>query len=89
VKARLCATLFGIGVLSLVVAAGTAFYVAPTVTKLPYDLALCDAEGKPEGCLKPSVAVAENARFLQLKEGMPPTVQTGTLEATTEVVPQA
>ncbi|MEU8299095.1 DUF3068 domain-containing protein [Micromonospora sp. NPDC048909] len=88
-KARLGAVLFGIGVLSLVVAGGTALYVAPSVTKLPYDLTLCNADGEPEGCLKKSVAVAENAKFLQLKEGMPPTVQTGTLEATTEVAPQA
>ncbi|MCI4063218.1 DUF3068 domain-containing protein [Micromonospora sp. R77] len=88
-KARLGALLFGIGVLCLVVAAGVAFYVAPTVTKLPYDLQLCNADGKPEGCLKPSVAVAENAKFLQLKKDTPPTVQTGTLEATTEVAPQA
>lgn len=87
-KARLGALLFGTGVLSLVVAAGLAFYVAPSVTKLPYDLQHCDAEGKPEGCLKKSVAVAENATFLQLKAGQPPTIQTGTLEATTEVVPQ-
>jgi hypothetical protein len=79
------ALLFGIGVLCLVIAGGLAFYVAPTVTKLPYDLKLCNAEGKPDGCLKPSVAVAENAKFLQLKEGNPPTIQTGTLEATTEV----
>ncbi|MEU5946445.1 DUF3068 domain-containing protein [Micromonospora sp. NPDC047465] len=88
-KARLGAVLFGIGVLCLVLAAGAAFFVAPTVTKLPYDLTLCNAEGKPEGCLKPSVAVAENAKFLQLKKDAPPTVQTGTLEATTEVAPQA
>lgn len=88
-KARLGALLFGIGVLCLVLAAGAAFFVAPTVTKLPYDLTLCNAEGKPEGCLKPSVAVAENAKFLQLKKDAPPTVQTGTLEATTEVAPQA
>ncbi|MET7671689.1 DUF3068 domain-containing protein [Micromonospora luteifusca] len=88
-KARLGAVLFGIGVLCLVVAAGTAFYVAPSVTKLPYDLTLCNADDKPEGCLKRSVAVAENAKFLQLKAGIPPTVQSGTLEATTEVAPQA
>ena len=88
-KARLGALLFGIGVLCLVVAAGVAYYVAPTVTKLPYDLQSCNADGKPEGCLKPSVAVAENAKFLQLKKDKPPTVQTGTLEATTEVAPQA
>ncbi|MDO3703578.1 DUF3068 domain-containing protein [Micromonospora sp. C28SCA-DRY-2] len=88
-KARLGAVLFGIGVLCLVLAAGAAFFVAPTVTKLPYDLALCNAEGEPDGCLKPSVAVAENAKFLQLKKDAPPTVQSGTLEATTEVAPQA
>ena len=87
-KARLGAALFGIGVLSLVVAAGAAFYVAPSVTKLPYDLTLCDGEGKPEGCLKASVAVAENAQFMQVVDTTP-TLRTGNLEATTEVVPQA
>ena len=87
-KARLGAVLFGIGVLLLAVAAGTAYYVAPSVTKLPYDLTFCNAENKPDGCLKPSVAVAENATFMQVVGGKP-TIQTGTLKATTEVVPQA
>ncbi|MEV4481316.1 DUF3068 domain-containing protein [Micromonospora coxensis] len=87
-KARLGAVLFGVGVLSLAVAAGTAYYVAPSVTKLPYDLTFCNAEGKPDGCLKASVAVADNATFMQVIDGKP-TIQTGQLKATTEVVPQA
>ncbi|MEV0157649.1 DUF3068 domain-containing protein [Micromonospora sp. NPDC050686] len=87
-KARLGAALFGIGVLSLALAAGTAFYVAPSVTKLPYDLTFCNAQGKPDGCLKASVAVADNATFMQVLDNKP-TIQRGTLEATTEVVPQA
>ncbi|TDC81958.1 DUF3068 domain-containing protein [Micromonospora sp. KC606] len=87
-KARLGAVLFGIGVASLALAAGTAYHVAPSVTKLPYDLAFCNADGKPDGCLKASVAVAENATFMQVIDGKP-TIQNGTLKATTEVVPQA
>ncbi|WP_432901380.1 DUF3068 domain-containing protein [Micromonospora matsumotoense] len=87
-KARLGAALFGIGVLSLAVAAGTAYYVAPSVTKLPYDLTFCNADGKPDGCLRASVAVAENATYMQVLNGKP-TIQTGQLKATTEVVPQA
>ena len=87
-KARLGALLFGIGVLCLVVAAGVAYYVAPTVTKLPYDLQLCNADGKPEGCLKASHAVAENATFLQIKKD-DTAIRNGTLDAATEVAPQA
>ncbi|MEU8375651.1 DUF3068 domain-containing protein [Micromonospora sp. NPDC048894] len=87
-KTRLGAALFGIGVLSLVVAAGTAYYVAPSVTKLPYDLTFCNADGKPDGCLRASVAIAENATYMQVLNGKP-TIQTGQLKATTEVVPQA
>jgi hypothetical protein len=90
VKARLGAVLFGIGVFAVVIAAGCAFYVAPSVARLPYDLALCKA-GQSEDCLRPSVAEAQNARFLQTKGGEPPVVavQTGTLRSTTEIDPQA
>ena len=88
-KARLGAVLFGIGVFVVVLAAGCAFYVAPAVSRLPYDLAMCK-EGEDEGCLRPSVARAENARFLQTKGGDTPVVaiQTGTLESVTEVQPR-
>ena len=88
-KARLGAVLFGIGVFVVVIAAGCAFYVAPAVARLPYDLAMCK-EGQTEGCLRPSVARAENARFLQTKGGDSPVVaiQTGTLESVTEVKPR-
>ena len=89
-KARLGAVLFGIGILLVVVAGGLAFYVAPAVTKLPYDLKLCKTPAE-EGCLQPSVAEATNARFLQTKGGATPVVaiQTGTLRSTTEVDPRA
>lgn len=89
-KARLGAVLFGIGILLVVVAGGLAFYVAPAVTKLPYDLKLCKSAAE-EGCLQPSVAEATNARFLQTKGGATPVVaiQTGTLQSTTEIDPRA
>jgi hypothetical protein len=90
VKARWGAVLFGIGVFAVVIAAGCAFYVAPSVARLPYDLRLCRA-GESEDCLRPSVAEARNARFLQTRGGENPLVaiQTGTLRSTTEIDPQA
>jgi hypothetical protein len=90
VKARLGAVLFGIGVFAVVLAAGAAFYVAPAVTRLPYDLKLCKA-GESQDCLRPSVAEAVNAHFLQTKGGDAPVVkiQTGTLRSTTEIDPRA
>jgi hypothetical protein len=89
VKTRLGAVLFGIGVFVVVLAAGCAFYVAPAVSRLPYDLTACKP-GESEGCLRPSVAEARNARFLQTKGGTPPVVavQQGTLRSTTEIVPR-
>lgn len=89
-RVRLGVFLFGIGVFAVVIAAGCAFYVAPSVAKLPYDLALCKP-GQTDGCLRPSVAEASNARFLQTKGGETPVVavQTGTLRSTTELDPQA
>jgi hypothetical protein len=81
--------LFGIGVFAVVIAAGCAFYVAPSVARLPYDLALC-RPGQTEDCLRPSVAEAQNAKFLQTKGGETPVVaiQSGTLRSTTEIDPQ-
>jgi hypothetical protein len=89
VKARLGAVLFGIGVFVVVVAAGCAFYVAPAVARLPYDLAMCK-EKQEKDCLRATVARAENARFLQTKGGDTPVVaiQTGTLESVTEIQPR-
>ena len=90
-KARFGVALFGVGVLLLVLAAGLAFFVAPSVTKLPYDLVAC-GEGETGECLTPSVAQADGATFLQTKaEGgqLEIAVHTGTLTATTEVDPQA
>lgn len=70
--------LFGLGVLFLVLAVGLPVYVAPAVTKLPYDLKKST-----------SVVEAKNATFLQIKKDTPPTVHTGKdLRSTTTVVPQ-
>ncbi len=89
-KARWGAVLFGIGVFVVVIAAGCAFYVAPSVARLPYDLRMCKP-GETADCLRPSVAEAQNAKFLQTKGGDDPVVaiQTGTLRSTTEIDPQA
>jgi Porin PorA len=93
VKGRFVGTvLVGIGVLFAVLAAGLPLFVAPAVTKLPYDLALCPQPPKaaPKGCLKPTVAEAVNATFLQL--GPAPgqiEVDHADLRGTTEVVPKA
>jgi hypothetical protein len=95
VKVRVGAALFGLGVLLLVIAAGMRLYVAPAVTKLPYDLTACknldNQAGQPrdaEGCLKPSVAEAKNATFLQAKEtGL--AIRRGDLRSITEVIPRA
>ena len=90
-KARIGAVLFGIGVVALVLAAGLFFYVAPSVTALPYDLKACpDAPAEPgpddEGCLKPSVAEANNAKFLYTDGTVE--IKTGRLVSTTKVVPR-
>ncbi|MEV0901509.1 DUF3068 domain-containing protein [Actinoplanes sp. NPDC049802] len=87
-KARLGAVLFGIGFFAVVLAAGIAFYVAPSAARLPYDLKLCTPE-VTEDCLKPSIAEAKNARFLYTEGGSNPVVkiETGTLQSTTEIKP--
>jgi hypothetical protein len=82
------AVLIGLGTLFLVVAVGLPFYVAPAVTKLPYDMQVCpeNAEGEaPADCLRPSVAEATGATFLQISNL---SIQTGTLQSTTWVRPQ-
>jgi hypothetical protein len=71
------AVLFGLGVLALVFAAGLAFIVAPTVERLPYDMAPTQ-----------SVAEAPNASFLQITDGVAK-VDTATLRSTTTVQPDA
>ncbi|MET8361731.1 DUF3068 domain-containing protein [Micromonospora sp. NPDC005171] len=79
-KLRVGAALFGLGVLLLVFAAGLPFYVAPAVTKLPYDL-------EPTT----SVAEAKNAKFLKItRVGDSATieVQQGDLTSNVEVIPQ-
>ncbi|MGC4866584.1 DUF3068 domain-containing protein [Micromonospora sp. DT53] len=80
-KLRVGAALFGLGVLLLVFAAGLPFYVAPAVTKLPYDL-------EPTT----SVAEAKNASFLKItRVGDSPTIEVlqGDLRSNVEVIPQA
>src|SRR5689334_19768019 len=72
------AALFGLGVLALVFAAGLAFVVAPTVEQLPYDL-------EPSQ----SVAVAPNARFLQITKGEAEVVEGVELRSTITVTPDA
>ncbi|OJF12954.1 DUF3068 domain-containing protein [Couchioplanes caeruleus] len=87
-KTRLGVILFGIGVFAVVIAAGLAFFVAPSVARLPYDLKLC-TETVKEDCLRPSVAEAQNAQFLYTKGGDAPVVgiKAGTLQSTTEISP--
>ncbi|MEW2431682.1 DUF3068 domain-containing protein [Micromonospora sp. NPDC047644] len=79
-KLRVGAALFGLGVLLLVFAAGLPFYVAPAVTKLPYDL-------EPTT----SVAEAKNARFLKITatgSAVSIEVPQGDLVSNVEVIPQ-
>lgn len=86
------AVLAGIGALCLAVAVGLPLYVAPAVTKLPYDLKPCVPGKEVKGCLKPSVVEAHNAQYLQIKvdgQTVDINVKTGTLRTTVEVVPQA
>jgi hypothetical protein len=90
VKRRFVGTvLIGFGVLFLVLAVGLRFFVAPAVTKLPYDMQQCPApeESQPAGCLKPSVAEALGATFLQIESGSL-SIRQGTLRSTTWVRPQ-
>ncbi|SCL15152.1 Protein of unknown function [Micromonospora rhizosphaerae] len=79
-KLRVGAALFGLGVLLLVFAAGLPLYVAPAVTKLPYDLSKTT-----------STAQADNARFLKItKVGDSVTIDVpqATLVSNVEVIPQ-
>ncbi|WCN81360.1 porin PorA family protein [Micromonospora sp. LH3U1] len=79
-KLRVGAALFGLGVLLLVFAAGLPFYVAPAVTKLPYDL-------EPTT----SVAEAKNAKFLKITasgSSVSIEVPQGDLVSNVEVIPQ-
>jgi hypothetical protein len=70
------AVLFGLGVLALVFAAGLAFVVGPRVARLPYDLVPTQ-----------SIAVAPDARFLQIKEGGAVTIEQADLRSTITVTP--
>lgn len=79
-KLRVSVALFGLGVLLLVFAVGLPLYVAPAISRLPYDL-------------KPTTLVAEapNARFLQIAadgESVTVEVPRATLQSTIEVLPQ-
>ena len=85
------AVLILLGAVGIVGAIGLPLYVAPMVTKLPYDMQACQKEQKP-GCLKPSIAEATNAQFLQIKfenNELSVAVNTANLRSTTEVLPQA
>jgi len=68
--------MFGLGVLLLVIAVGLRWYVAPTATKIPYDLDRST-----------SIAEAKNATYLQVTE-QGPAIHTGDLRSSTDVVPQ-
>ena len=87
------AVLVGLGAFLIVVAVGLPLFVAPAVTKLPYDLQACPAPpaAGPSGCLKPSIVEAQNARFLQLKKdtngNASINVDTATLRIAVEVIP--
>lgn len=79
-KLRVSAALFGLGILLLVLAVGLPLYVAPAVTRLPYDL-------EP----MTSVAEAKNAQFLQITaeaETVSIEVPRADLRSTIEVLPQ-
>lgn len=83
------AVLIGLGALLVVFAVGLPVYVAPAVSKIPYDLQPCDKDPAKavDGCLKPSVVEATGAVYLHISSaGLK--IETGTLHATTEVVPQ-
>ncbi|MEU4419843.1 DUF3068 domain-containing protein [Actinoplanes sp. NPDC024001] len=69
--------LFGLGVLALVFAGGLAFFVAPAVKQLPYDMEETQ-----------SVAEAPNAKFLQITNGVA-SVNTATLRSTVTVQPDS
>jgi hypothetical protein len=87
------AVLAGLGALCLAVAIGLPLYVAPAVTKLPNTLRACEKGKDIPDCLKPSVVEAQGAQFLQIKKISATEVEikvnTATLRATTEVIPQA
>ncbi len=69
--------LFGLGVLLLVLAIGLPIYVAPAVTKLPYDLEKSTSQVE-----------AKNATVLQITAGVPTIHTNKDLISTTTVVPQ-
>lgn len=85
------AVLIVLGALSAVAAVGLPLYVVPAVSQLPNDLAPCEDPPK-SGCLKPSIAEAKGARFLQIKfanNQLDVSVNQADLRTTVEVIPQA
>ncbi|MFG2110475.1 DUF3068 domain-containing protein [Micromonospora chersina] len=79
-KLRVGAALFGLGVLLLVIAVGLPLYIAPAVTKLPYDLDRTTSK-----------AEAVNARALKVTvvgDSVSIEVPQATLMSTVEVIPQ-
>src|SRR4029453_15107030 len=86
------AVLAGIGALCLAVAVGLPLYVAPAVTKLPYDLQPCVPGKDMAGFLKPTAGAAKGAQVLRIKvdgETVDINVITANLRTTVEVIPQA
>jgi Porin PorA len=88
------ALLVGLGAIFAVTAIGLPLYVVPSVKKLPYDMQPCPPAPKaqPSGCLKPSVAEAKQAKFLQIRkvgDDVVIEVNTADLRSTTEVIPSA
>jgi hypothetical protein len=83
------ALLTGLGGLCLAAALGLLVFVAPAVTKLPYETQACPKPPKeqPPGCIKPSVVTARGAQIVKIgPDGI--NVITANLRTTVEVVPQ-
>ncbi|NYF55847.1 hypothetical protein HDA35_001678 [Micromonospora purpureochromogenes] len=74
------AALFGLGVLLLVVAAGLPLYVAPAVTKLPYDLARTTSKAQAVNARALKVTVSGGSVSIEVPQA--------TLVSNVEVIPQ-
>ncbi|GAA4578736.1 hypothetical protein GCM10023176_55230 [Micromonospora coerulea] len=79
-KLRVGAALFGLGVLLLVVAAGLPLYVAPAVTKLPYDLARTTSKAQAVNARALKVTVSGGSVSIEVPQA--------TLVSNVEVIPQ-
>jgi hypothetical protein len=83
------ALLAGLGGLCLAAAVGVLLFVAPSVTKLPYNSQPCPKPpaAQPSGCIAPSVVIARGAQILVVNESGANVVTTN-VRTTVEVVPQ-